>query len=106
MPLKPKDAPELANFTWDDPFLLDDQLTEDERMMRDAARAYAQEKLQPRVIEAFAKEQTDPKKNAKWVKWACWALPFQKNTADLARHMSHTVLLPAKLSAWTVVTGQ
>ena len=61
MPLKPKDAPDLANFTWDDPFLLNDQLAEDERMMRDAARSYAQEKLQPRVIKAFAKEQTDPK---------------------------------------------
>ncbi len=42
-------------FVWDDPFLLDDQLEEEERMIRDTARAYSQEKLQPRVIEAFAK---------------------------------------------------
>ncbi len=48
-----------AGFTWDDPFLLDDQLTEDERMIRDTARAYAQEKLQPRVIEAYLEEKTD-----------------------------------------------
>ena len=61
MSLKPKDAPDLANFTWNDPFLLNDQLAENERMMRDAAHAYAQEKLQPRVVEAFSTEQTDPK---------------------------------------------
>jgi glutaryl-CoA dehydrogenase len=58
--LKAKDAPDLARFDWEDPFRLDAQLTEDERAMRDAARAYAQEKLQPRVISAFANEETDP----------------------------------------------
>ncbi|MBL4629435.1 MAG: acyl-CoA dehydrogenase [Roseicyclus sp.] len=60
MPLTPKDAPDLSRFEWDDPFLLERQLTEDERMMRDAARAYAQEKLQPRVIRAYGDEETDP----------------------------------------------
>jgi glutaryl-CoA dehydrogenase len=49
-----------ARFVWDDPFLLEDQLTEDERMLRDAARTYAQEKLQPRVVDAYADEKTDP----------------------------------------------
>lgn len=48
-----------APFQWDDPFLLDDQLTDDERMIRDSARAYAQEKLQPRIIEAYLEEKTD-----------------------------------------------
>ncbi len=60
MALKPKDAPDLARFDWEDPFRLNSQLTEEERMLRDAARSYAQEKLQPRVIRAFAEEQTDP----------------------------------------------
>ena len=55
-----KDAPELAAFDWSDPLLLEDQLTEEERMIRDAARAYAREKLQPRVTRAYAEEQTDP----------------------------------------------
>jgi glutaryl-CoA dehydrogenase len=50
----------LAAFKWDDPFLLEEQLTEDERLIRDTARAYAQEKLQPRVIDAYAHEHTDP----------------------------------------------
>jgi glutaryl-CoA dehydrogenase len=48
------------SFHWDDPLLLDAQLTEDEKMVRDAARDYAQGKLAPRVIEAFRHERTDP----------------------------------------------
>jgi glutaryl-CoA dehydrogenase len=56
---KPKDAPAPARFHWEDPFLLDKQLTDDERMIRDTARAYAQEKLLPRVIEAYREEKTD-----------------------------------------------
>lgn len=58
--LRAKDAPDLGTFDWADPFRLTDQLTEDERMIQDSARAYAQEKLQPRVIDAFANEDTDP----------------------------------------------
>jgi len=48
-----------AAFRWDDPFLLDDQLGEDERMVRDSARAYCQDKLMPRVLEATRKEKFD-----------------------------------------------
>jgi len=58
--LKAKDAPDLAGFDWQDPFRLDDQLTEEERLVRDTAHGYAQNKLQPRVIEAFREEKTDP----------------------------------------------
>ena len=47
-------------FTWDDPLLLDNLLTEEERMVRDTAAAYARDKLQPRVVEAFRDEHTDP----------------------------------------------
>src|SRR6187549_1066254 len=54
-----KDKPTSAGFQWDDPFLLDEQLTEDERMIRDTARAYAQDKLLPRVINAYLEEKTD-----------------------------------------------
>jgi glutaryl-CoA dehydrogenase len=46
-------------FHWDDPFLLQQQLTEDERMIEEAARAYCQDKLLPRVTEAFRHEKTD-----------------------------------------------
>ena len=48
------------SFHWQDPLLLDAQLTADERMVRDAAQAYAQDKLAPRVLEAFRQEKTDP----------------------------------------------
>ncbi|WP_407059737.1 acyl-CoA dehydrogenase [Haematobacter massiliensis] len=58
--LKAKDAPDLTSFTWDDPFRLETQLTEEERMLRDAAHAFAQDRLMPRVQKAFAEEHTDP----------------------------------------------
>ena len=47
-------------FDWDDPFRLEEQLTDEERMVRDTAHAYAQDKLAPRVQEAFRHEKTDP----------------------------------------------
>ena len=53
-------ATSKATFNWSDPLLLDQQLTDDERMVRDAAAAYAQDKLLPRVTEAFRSEHTDP----------------------------------------------
>jgi glutaryl-CoA dehydrogenase len=58
---KPAKVPAIqhAPFRWDDPFLFDDQLTEDERMVRDSARAYCQDKLQPRVLEAHRHEKFD-----------------------------------------------
>ena len=53
------DVKAKPSFQWDDPFLLEDQLTEDERMVRDSARAYCQERLLPRVLEATRKEKFD-----------------------------------------------
>jgi glutaryl-CoA dehydrogenase len=46
-------------FHWDDPLLLNEQLQDDERMVRDAAFAYSQDKLKPRILEAFRSEHTD-----------------------------------------------
>lgn len=51
---------EKTRFKWDDPFLLDDQLTEEERMVRDSASAFCQEKLMPRILEANRHEKFDP----------------------------------------------
>ena len=48
-----------ASFHWDDPLLLEQQLTDDERQVREAANAYCQDKLASRVVEAFRKEETD-----------------------------------------------
>src|SRR5882672_8590569 len=65
MPTASMNAPERLkstkpSFKWDDPLLLDAQLSEEERMVRDAAHAYAQDKLMPRVTEAFRHEKSDP----------------------------------------------
>ncbi|AXI45429.1 acyl-CoA dehydrogenase [Sulfitobacter sp. SK012] len=57
--LKAKDAPDLGRFDHTDPLRMSEQLSEDERMVQESAHSYAQEKLQPRVIEAFANETTD-----------------------------------------------
>lgn len=48
------------SFNWQDPFLMDEQLNEEERMVRDTAKQYAQDKLLPRVREAYRNEETDP----------------------------------------------
>lgn len=58
--LKTKDAPDLSSFDWADPFMLEDQLSDDERLTRDSARAFSQEKLQPRVIDAYREEEVAP----------------------------------------------
>jgi glutaryl-CoA dehydrogenase len=50
-----------AQFSWSDPFLLEQQLAQEERMVRDAASAYCQGKLAPRILEAFRHEKTDAK---------------------------------------------
>jgi len=55
-----KHVTDRTRFQWDDALLIDDQLTEEERQIRDTARQYAQSKLAPRVIDAFAQEKTDP----------------------------------------------
>jgi len=54
-----KAAAETAPFSWDDPLFLEDQLTEEERMVRDTARDYAQDKLMPRILEANRHERFD-----------------------------------------------
>ena len=50
---------ERVQFQWDDPFFFEDQLTEEERLVRDSARDYAQERLMPRVLDAFRNESFD-----------------------------------------------
>jgi glutaryl-CoA dehydrogenase len=52
--------PESARFAWDDPFLLEEQLSDEERLIRDTARDYAQERLLPRIVKAYREEATEP----------------------------------------------
>ncbi|HDR29614.1 acyl-CoA dehydrogenase family protein, partial [Rhodovulum sp.] len=60
LPLIPKDGPGLARFDWQDALRLEDRLDEDERMLRDAAQAFARDRLQPRVTMAFREERSEP----------------------------------------------
>jgi glutaryl-CoA dehydrogenase len=57
---KPNPAASWASFNWEDPFRLEQQLTDDERLVMDTARQYAQDQLAPRVQEAYRDEKTDP----------------------------------------------
>ena len=52
--------PELGSFNWEDALWLEDQLTDEERLIRDAAKAYGREQLQPRIIGAYRQERVDP----------------------------------------------
>jgi glutaryl-CoA dehydrogenase len=61
-----------ASFNWIDPLLLDQQLTEEERMVRDSAEQFAQDKLAPRVLEAFRHERLIRRFFVKWARPACW----------------------------------
>lgn len=58
--LSPKSRPDLSSFNWEDPLGLEKQLDEEERLILQSARAYATEKLAPRVVDAFEGETTDP----------------------------------------------
>lgn len=58
--LSGKNNPELSEFKWEDPMLFDAQLAEDERMIQDSTRTFAQENLQPKAVEAFANETSNP----------------------------------------------
>jgi glutaryl-CoA dehydrogenase len=58
--LSAKDRPELASFDWEDPFRFDEQLTDEERMIRDTAKAFAAESLATRIEHAYMAEETDP----------------------------------------------
>jgi glutaryl-CoA dehydrogenase len=53
-------ATRWASFNWEDPFRFEEQLTDDERLVADTARQFAQEQLAPRVQEAYRDEITDP----------------------------------------------
>jgi len=58
--VRSSDTPELARFAWEDPLRLEDRLTEDERMLRDAARSFAETELAPRVTAAYREEAAAP----------------------------------------------
>ena len=78
----------LGRFDWPDPFLLNEQLDEDERLIHETARDYAQDKLQPRILEANRHERFDREILREMGALACWAPPSPRNMAVPAPPMS------------------
>jgi hypothetical protein len=78
-------GPSLAPFDWADPFHLGDQLSEDERMVAESARSFAEAELAPRVTEAYLDEKVAPELFGLMGKWAFWARRSRRNTAASAR---------------------
>ena len=79
-----------AAFDWQDPLDLEGELSEDERMVRDTARAYAQDKLFPRVLTAYREERFDREVVNEMGHSACSAPPSPRNTAAPASATSAT----------------
>ena len=92
-PLSPQSAPDLSRFEWDDPLRLESQLDEDERMLRDAARDFAQSVLQPRVIDAFREESDAPELFAQMM--AAWQAYVLRHGIDEEADLAPRVLPPA-----------
>jgi glutaryl-CoA dehydrogenase len=78
-----------ANFNWEDPFLLEDQLTEEERMIRDTAKAYCQDKLLPRIIEANRNEVFHKEIMTEMGELGCLAQQYLKNLVALEQTIHH-----------------
>jgi glutaryl-CoA dehydrogenase len=66
-------GPSLAPFDWADPFHLNDQLSEDERMVAESARSFATDKLLPRVTDAYLRSMSAPRSSPRWARWVFWA---------------------------------
>ena len=77
----------LIQFNWEDPFDLETQLTEDERMIRDAAHAFSQSELQSRVIEAFREETSAPELFPLMGKAGLLLLLVRRPSWDETRHL-------------------
>ena len=71
-------------FRWEDPFDLDAQLTEEERMVRDSIRAFCSDSLMPGIIEANRHERFDPDIMIRFGEMGCSAAPCRRNTAGRA----------------------
>ena len=89
------------SFDWSDPLLLDEQLTEEERMVRDTARAYCQEQLAPRVLEMFRHERPAPAIFREMGALDLLGIVIPEPTAAPAWATSATGWSRAKSSGWT-----
>ena len=80
-----------ASFDWADPMLFNQQLTEEERLIRDTARDFSQDKLMPRVLEANRNEVFDREIMNEFGEFGFWVRPFRKNMEELEQVMYRMV---------------
>ena len=98
--------PAMAPFAWDDPFLLHDQLDEDERMISETAAAFAREELAPRVQEAYLEEKVEPGLFPLMGQAGLLGVTIPDQYGVPARAMSPTAWLPGRSSGSIPVTGR
>ena len=107
MPLKPKDAPSLNRFNWEDPFSIETQLSEDERTPRAMLRKLTLKINCSRVSsQHFAMRKLMYRFSAEWEHGLSWVSPFPKNMAAAVLLMSPTVWWRAKWSVLIVDIGR
>ena len=71
--LKPKDVPNLSKFNWEDPFLIEDQLSDDERILRDTVKNFCRDFLEKKVEDAYNQELVDKEIFFQiWTTWIAW----------------------------------
>ncbi len=98
--------PSKPEFDWADPLMIEAELSEEERMVRDMARAYAQDKLGPRVIAAYRDEATDPSIFREMGELGLLGSTIPRNMAGRASTMWAMALSPARWSGSTAATAQ
>jgi glutaryl-CoA dehydrogenase len=102
----PPESFKTAYFQWDDPFLIDDQLDEDERMIRDSAQAFAVDVLAPIVENAYLNEETDPSLFRKMGEAGLLGVTIPEEYGGSGATMWRTVWLPARLNGWIPATAR
>ena len=87
--LSAKDAPDLSRFDWEDPFRLEDQLTEDERMIRDAARAFARTSSRRASSRPTERQASTPGSSARWAKPGLLGVTVPEEYGGAGRGLCH-----------------
>jgi glutaryl-CoA dehydrogenase len=103
---KPQEKPPSIAFDWTDPLLLNDELSDEERMIRDTANEYCQSKLLPRVIEAYREEKTDRSIFNEMGELGLLGVTIPRSMAASAHPTLPTASSPARWSGSTRATAR
>jgi len=104
--IKDKDRPNMSSFSWEDPFLLADQLDEDERMIAESAHSFCQEKLAPRVEQMYMEEGVDPEIFAEMGEQGILGVTVPEEYGGIgANYVSYGLVAP-RSSGWTAASAR